>query len=103
MDEQTVVVPGAEAAALTVPSPANSLMTGLEQRKPLAGWIEELQAAHQPSTVPTSMSGADYAELARTAVSSESSILGEQPSPRRNFAISMRSRYRASCAQGAEP
>lgn len=46
LDEQTVTVPGTEAAALIVPSPAGSLTAVLDQRKLLAGRIEELLESH---------------------------------------------------------
>lgn len=46
LDEQTVTVPGTEAATLIVPSLAGSLTAVLEQRKLLAGPIEELLEAH---------------------------------------------------------
>ncbi|MGI3197968.1 IS110 family transposase, partial [Streptomyces sp. GLT-R25] len=46
LDEQTVVVPGTDAAALIVPSLANSLQAVLNQRKILAHRIEELLEAH---------------------------------------------------------
>ena len=46
LDEQTVTVPGTEAAALIVPSLAGSLAAVLDQRKLLAGRIEELLEAH---------------------------------------------------------
>ncbi len=46
MDEQTVVVPGTDAAALIVPSLANSLQAVLDQRKLLATRIEELLEDH---------------------------------------------------------
>lgn len=106
-DEQTVVVPGTDAAALIVPSLADSLQAVLDQRKPLAARIEELLEAHPLSTVLTSMPGigvrtgtrilidvgdgpsfpsaahlAAYAGLAPATRSSGSSIRGEQP-PRR--------------------
>ncbi len=57
LDEQTVTVPGTEAAALIVPSLAASLMAVLDQRKLLAGRIEELLEAHPLSKVLTSMPG----------------------------------------------
>ncbi|MDF9816774.1 hypothetical protein M2266_006005 [Streptomyces sp. SPB162] len=41
LDEQTVVVPDTEAATLIVPSLASSLTAVLDQRKLLAGRIEE--------------------------------------------------------------
>ncbi|SOE21828.1 Transposase [Streptomyces sp. OK228] len=41
LDEQTVTVPGTEAAALMVPSLAGSLTAVLDQRKLLAGRIED--------------------------------------------------------------
>lgn len=54
VDEQTVTNPGAEAAeaaALVVPSLAGSLTALLDQRKPLAGRIQELLDAHPRSKV----------------------------------------------------
>ncbi|WP_435851270.1 IS110 family transposase [Streptomyces mirabilis] len=109
LDEQTVTVPGTEAAALIVPSLAASLTAVLDQRKLLAGRIEELLEAHPLSKVLTSMPGvgvrtgarilievgdgstfptaghlAAYAGLAPATRSSGSSIRGEQPSRRGN-------------------
>ncbi|MFF8715117.1 IS110 family transposase [Streptomyces sp. NPDC015184] len=109
LDEQTVTVPGTGAAALIVPSPAGSLTAVLDQRKLLAGRIEELLEAHPPSKVLTSMPGvgvrtkarilieagesstvptaghlAAYTGLAPATRSSGSSIRGEQPSRRGN-------------------
>ncbi|CQR59427.1 Mobile element protein (plasmid) [Streptomyces leeuwenhoekii] len=46
LDEQSVVVPGTDAAALIVPSLASSLTSVLDQRKLLAARIEELLEAH---------------------------------------------------------
>ncbi|GAA1228957.1 hypothetical protein GCM10009646_16210 [Streptomyces aureus] len=46
LDEQTVVVPGTDAAALIVPSLTGSLRSVLDQRKILAAKIEELLEAH---------------------------------------------------------
>lgn len=46
LDEQTVTVPGTEAAALIVPSLAASLTAVLDQRRLLAGRIEELLVTH---------------------------------------------------------
>ncbi|MFE5053144.1 hypothetical protein ACFRAI_43660 [Streptomyces sp. NPDC056637] len=46
LDEQTVTVPGTEAAALIVPSLASSLTAVLDQRNLMAGRIEELLEAH---------------------------------------------------------
>lgn len=57
LDEQTVTVPDTEAAALVVPSLAGSLTVVLDQRKLLAGRIEELVEAHPLSKVLTSMPG----------------------------------------------
>jgi transposase len=57
LDEQTVVVPGTDAAALIVPSLASSLQAVLDQRKLLATRIEELLEAHPLSQVLTSMPG----------------------------------------------
>jgi transposase len=112
LDEQTVTVPGTEAAALIVPSLAVSLTAVLDQRKLLAGRIEELLEAHPLSKVLTSMPGvgvrtgarilievgdgstfptaghlAAYAGLAPATRSSGSSIRGEQPSRRGNKQI----------------
>ena len=109
LDEQTVVVPGTGAAALIIPSLANSLRAVLDQRKLLATRIEELLENHPLSKVLTSMPGigvrtgarilidvgdgssfptaahlAAYAGLAPTTRSSGSSIRGEQPSRRGN-------------------
>ncbi|MEV0443515.1 IS110 family transposase [Streptomyces spectabilis] len=109
LDEQTVIVPGTDAAALIVPSLAASLQTVLDQRKILAARIEELLANHPLSQVLTSMPGigvrtgarilidvgdassfpsaahlASYAGLAPATRSSGSSIRGEQPSRRGN-------------------
>ncbi|SEE76286.1 Transposase IS116/IS110/IS902 family protein [Streptomyces sp. 3213] len=109
LDEQTVVVPGTDAAALIVPSLATSLQAVLDQRKILAVRIEELLANHPLSKVLTSMPGigvrtgarilidvgdgssfpsaahlASYAGLAPATRSSGSSIRGEQPSRRGN-------------------
>lgn len=56
-DEQTVVVPGTDAAALIVPSLAGSLQAVLDQRNLLAARIEELLEAHPLSKVLTSMPG----------------------------------------------
>lgn len=109
LDEQTVTVPGADAAALIVPSLAASLTAVLDQRKLLAGRIEELLKARPLSKVLTSMPGigvrtgarilievgdgstfptsghlAAYAGRAPATRSSGSSIRGEQPSRRGN-------------------
>ncbi|GGS10332.1 hypothetical protein GCM10010236_76040 [Streptomyces eurythermus] len=109
LDEQTVTVPGTDAAALIVPSLAGSLTAVLDQRKLLATRIEELLEAHPLSKVLTSMPGigvrtgarilievgdgstfptaghlAAYAGLAPATRSSGSSIRGEQPSRRGN-------------------
>ncbi|MER5666526.1 IS110 family RNA-guided transposase [Streptomyces mirabilis] len=109
LDEQTVIVPGTDAAGLIVPSLAGSLTAVLDQRKLLAGRIEELLEAHPLSKVLTSLPGigvttgarilidvgdgsgfpsaahlAAYAGLAPATRSSGSSIRGEQPSRRGN-------------------
>ncbi|MFI5900228.1 IS110 family transposase [Streptomyces cyaneofuscatus] len=109
LDEQTVVVPGTDAAGLIVPSLATSLSAVLDQRQILATRIEELLEAHPLSKVLTSMPGigvrtgarilidvgdgssfpsaahlASYAGLAPATRSSGSSIRGEQPSRRGN-------------------
>ncbi len=109
LDGQTVVVPGTDAAALIVPSLANSLLSVLDQRKLLAARIDELLEARPPSQVLISMPGigtrtaarilidvgdgsdfataghlAAYAGLAPVTRSSGSSIRGEHPSQRGN-------------------
>ncbi|QEU97025.1 IS110 family transposase [Streptomyces kanamyceticus] len=109
LDEQTVTVPGTDAAALIVPSLAGSLTAVLDQRKLLATRIEELLGAHPLSKVLTSMPGigvrtgarilievgdgstfptashlAAYAGIAPATRSSGSSIRGVQPSRRGN-------------------
>ncbi|RCG16771.1 IS110 family transposase [Streptomyces diacarni] len=109
LDEQTVVVPGTEAAALIVPSLAQSLTAVLDQRRLLEKRLDELLEAHPLSAVLTSMPGIGvrtaarllidvgdgtkfpsaahltaYAGLAPTTRSSGSSIRGEQPSHRGN-------------------
>lgn len=68
LDEQTVTVPGTEAAALIVPSLAESLDDVLEQRKLLAGRIEELLEAHPLSQVRTSMPGVGVRTGARILI-----------------------------------
>lgn len=107
LDEQTLVVPGTDAASLIVPSLASSLQAVLDQRRLLAHRIEELLEAHPLSKVLMPMSGigirtgarilisvghgtrfptaahlAAYAGLAPATRSSGSSIRGEQPSRR---------------------
>lgn len=109
LDEQTVTVPGTEAAALIVPSLAGSLAAVLDQRKLMVVRIEELLEDHPLSKVLTSTPGigvrtgarilievgdgstfptaghlAAYAGLAPATRSSGSSIRGEQPSRRGN-------------------
>ncbi|WP_456154675.1 IS110 family RNA-guided transposase [Streptomyces chartreusis] len=109
LDEQTVVVAGTDAAALIVPSLADSLIAVLDQRKLIAARIEELLEAHPLSQVLVSMPGvgirtgarilidvgdgtnfpsaahlAAYAGLAPTTRSSGTSIRGEQQSRRGN-------------------
>lgn len=109
LGEQTVVVPGTEAASLIVPSLASSLAAVLDQRKLLAGRIEELLEAHPLSRVlismpevgirtgarilidvgdgsnfPSAAHLAAYAGLAPATRNSGSSIRGEQPSRRGN-------------------
>ncbi|WSV08750.1 IS110 family transposase [Streptomyces sp. NBC_01020] len=109
LDEQTVIVPGTEAAALIVPSLAGSLRAVLDQRGLLEKRIEELLDEHPLSKILTSMPGigtrtgarvlidvgdasafltaarlASYAGLAPATRCSGSSIRGEQPSRRGN-------------------
>ncbi len=68
LDEQTVVVPGTDAAALIVPSLAASLTAVLDQRRLLAARIEELLEAHPLSQVLTSMPGIGVRTAARILV-----------------------------------
>ncbi|ROR47005.1 IS110 family transposase [Kitasatospora cineracea] len=127
LDEQSVVVPGTEAATLIVPSLASSLSSVLEQRKLLAVRIEELLEAHPLSPVLTSMPGigirtaarilvdvgdarafptsghlAAYAGLAPVTRASGSSIRGEHPSRRGNKQLK-RAFYLAAFASLSQP
>lgn len=127
LDEQTVVVPGTDAAALIVPSLAFSLSSLLDQRKLLAARIEQLLEAHPLSQVLTSMPGigvrtaarilinvgdgtafptaghlAAYASLAPVTRSSGSSIRGEHPARRGNKQLK-RAFYLAAFASLSQP
>ena len=109
LDEQSVTVPGTEAAAVILPSLATSLTTVLTQRARLHGEIEALLEAHPLARVLTSMPGigvrtgarilaeigdassfptaahlAAYAGLAPVTRRSGSSIRGETPARRGN-------------------
>jgi transposase len=109
LDEQTVVVPGTDAAAVILPSLAASLAAVLEQRRRLEAEIETLLEAHPLAKVLTSMPGigvrtgarilaeigdasafpsaahlAAYAGLALVTRRSGSSIRGETPARRGN-------------------
>ncbi|MEV0750756.1 IS110 family transposase [Streptomyces sp. NPDC050273] len=127
LDEQTVIVPGTEAAALIIPSLASSLAAVLDQRKLLASRIEELLEAHPLSQVLISMPGigirtaarilvdvgdgssfasaghlAAYAGLAPATRRSGSSIRGEHPSRRGNRQLK-RAFYLAAFASLSQP
>ncbi|MGW6151536.1 IS110 family transposase [Streptomyces sp. NPDC055144] len=127
LDEQTVVVPATDAAALIVPSHTGSLRSVLDQRKILATKIEELLEAHPLSPVLISMPGigvrtaarilidvgdgsnfktaghlAAYAGLAPTTRRSGSSIRGEHPSRRGNKQLK-RAFYLAAFASLSQP
>jgi transposase len=127
LDEQTVVVPGTDAAALIIPSLTSSLSAVLDQRKILATRIEQLLEAHPLSQVLTSMPGigvrtaarilidvgdgtafptaghlAAYAGLAPVTRSSGSSIRGEHPSRRGNKQLK-RAFYLAAFASLSQP
>ncbi|MFD5087550.1 IS110 family transposase [Kitasatospora sp. NPDC058406] len=114
LDEQTVVVPGTQAAALIVPSLATSLTAVLDQRKLLAARIEELLEAHPLSPVlilidvgdasafPTAGHLAAYAGLAPVTRASGSSIRGEHPSRRGNKQLK-RAFYLAAFASLSQP
>ena len=109
LDEQTVVMPGTDAAAVILPSLAASLAAVLEQRRRLEAEIEILLEAHPLAKVLTSMPGigvrtgarilaeigdasafpsaahlAAYAGLAPVTRRSGSSIRGETPARRGN-------------------
>lgn len=109
LDEQTVTVPGTDAAALIIPSLSRSLSAVHDQRAVLAARIEELLEAHPLSQVLTSLPGvgvrtaarilidvgdgsrfrtaahlAAYAGLAPATRTSGSSIRGERPPERGN-------------------
>ncbi|MFI2511796.1 IS110 family transposase [Streptomyces sp. NPDC018972] len=127
LDEQTVVVPGTDAAALIVPSLAASLTAVLDQRRLLAARIEELLEAHPLSQVLTSMPGigvrtaarilidvgdgsafataghlAAYAGLAPATRRSGSSIRSEHPARRGNKQLK-RAFYLAAFASLSQP
>ncbi|MFE6092441.1 IS110 family transposase [Streptomyces massasporeus] len=128
LDEQTVVVPGTDAAALIVPSLASSLQAVLDQRKLLAHRIEELLEAHPLSKVLMSMPGigirtgarilidvgdgtafpsaahlAAYAGLAPATRSSGSSIRGEEQPSRRGNKQLKRAFFLSAFAALADP
>jgi transposase len=127
LDEQTVVVPGTNSAAIILPSLAASLRTVLDQRKKLAANIEELLDTHPLSKVLTSMPGvgvrtgarilaeigdasafptaahlAAYAGLAPVTRRSGSSIRGEAP-PRRGNRLLKRAFFLTAFASLADP
>ncbi len=127
LDEQTVTVPGTDAAALIVPSLAGSLRAVLDQRKILEKRIQELLDDHPLSKILTSMPGigtrtgarvlidvgdasafptaahlASYAGLAPATRSSGSSIRGEQPSRRGNKQLK-RAFFLAAFASFSDP
>ncbi|MEU9126487.1 IS110 family transposase [Streptomyces sp. NPDC048506] len=127
LDEQTVVVPGTDAAALIVPSLAGSLRAVLDQRKLIEKRIEDLLEAHPLSKVLISMPGigvrtaarilidvgdgstfptaahlAAYAGLAPVTRSSGSSIRGEHPARRGNKQLK-RAFFLAAFASLADP
>lgn len=68
LDEQSVVVPGTDAAALIVPSLATSLTAVLDQRRRLATRVEELLETHPLSRVLTSMPGIGVRTAARILI-----------------------------------
>lgn len=127
LDEQTVAVPGTDAAALIIPSLARSLSAVRDQRVALAARIEDLLEAHPLSKVLTSLPGvgirtaarilidvgdasrfrnaghlAAYAGLAPTTRASGSSIRGESPSRRGNRQLK-RALYLAAFASLRDP
>ncbi|MCC2280561.1 IS110 family transposase [Streptomyces sp. ET3-23] len=127
LDEQTVVVPGTDAAALIVPSLAGSLRAVLDQRKLIEKRIGDLLEAHPLSKVLISMPGigvrtgarilidvgdgstfptaahlAAYAGLAPVTRSSGSSIRGEHPARQGNKQLK-RAFFLAAFASLADP
>lgn len=127
LDEQTVIVPGTQAAALIIPSLTGSLTAVVEQRKLLATRIEGLLDAHPLSQVLISIPGigvrtaarilidvgdgssfanaghlAAYAGLAPATRRSGSSIRGEHPSRRGNRQLK-RAFYLAAFASLSQP
>ncbi|MFB6675079.1 IS110 family transposase [Streptomyces sp. NPDC056390] len=127
LDEQTVVVPGTDAAALIIPSLVSSLGSVLDQRRLLAVRIEELLEVHPLSAVLISMPGigvrtaarilidvgdggafataghlAAYAGLAPVTRASGSSIRGEHPARRGNKQLK-RAFYLAAFASLSQP
>lgn len=66
--EQIVTVPETEAVALIVPSLAALLTAVLDQRRLLAGRVEELLEAHPLSKVLTSMLGVGVGTGARILI-----------------------------------
>lgn len=127
LDEQTVTVPGTDAATLIIPSLARSLSAVYDQRNLLAKRIEELLEAHPLSKVLISMPGigvrtaarilidvgdassfptaghlAAYAGLAPATRASGSSIRGEHPSRRGNKQLK-RAFYLSAFASLREP
>ncbi|WP_435792397.1 IS110 family transposase [Actinacidiphila glaucinigra] len=127
LDEQTVIVPGTDAAALIIPNLVSSLGSVLDQRRLLAARIEDLLEAHPLSPVLTSMPGigvrtaarilidvgdgsafasaghlAAYAGLAPVTRASGSSIRGEHPARRGNKQLK-RAFYLAAFASLSQP
>ncbi|MCT2584640.1 IS110 family transposase [Actinophytocola gossypii] len=127
LDEQTVTVPGTDAATLIIPSLASSLSAVHDQRRLLATRIEELLEAHPLAKVLTSLPGigvrtaarilidvgdasgfptaghlAAYSGLAPATRSSGSSIRGEHPSQRGNKQLK-RAFYLSAFASLREP
>ncbi|MEU1694524.1 IS110 family transposase [Streptomyces hirsutus] len=127
LDEQSVIVPGTDAAALIIPSLVSTLGSVLDQRRLLAARIEELLEAHPLSAVLISMPGigvrtaarilidvgdgsafataghlAAYAGLAPVTRASGSSIRGEHPARRGNKQLK-RAFYLAAFASLSQP
>lgn len=127
LDEQTVIVPGTDAAALIIPNLVSRLGSVLDQRRLLAARIEELLEAHPLSPVLTSMPGigvrtaarilidvgdgsafasaghlAAYAGLAPVTRASGSSIRSEHPARRGNKQLK-RAFYLAAFASLSQP
>lgn len=81
LDEQTVIIPSTDAAALTVPSPAGSLRALLDQRKLLKNRIQVLPYEHPLSKVHASMPGRGSASSTTPSAAGSNPSTGFPQSP----------------------